>query len=177
MRLQGLDALVFDRGPGAFTGVRIATSVVQGLAFGAELPVLSVCSLAALAQGAYRMDGAERVLATIDARMGEVYWAAYRLREGIMYAEDEVKVSIPADVTTPGTAGFFGVGTGWESYARELLTNPQVNVSEYCGTRYPHAMDLVTLGQALFTERQWCDPASIAPEYVRNDVVRKRSAN
>src|SRR3569833_3307602 len=74
-----LDAVAFGRGPGAFTGLRIAAGVAQGIAYGADLPVVPVSSLAALAQGCYRERGVTRVLATIDARIGEVYWGAYRL--------------------------------------------------------------------------------------------------
>ncbi|VFM95033.1 MAG: tRNA threonylcarbamoyladenosine biosynthesis protein TsaB [Candidatus Kentron sp. G] len=79
LSLRDLDALAFGRGPGAFTGVRIATGVIQGLAFGADLPVVPVSSLHALAQGAWRERGEENILAAFDARMGEVYWGAYRL--------------------------------------------------------------------------------------------------
>ncbi|UCE90616.1 MAG: tRNA (adenosine(37)-N6)-threonylcarbamoyltransferase complex dimerization subunit type 1 TsaB, partial [Pseudomonadota bacterium] len=76
--LRELDALVFGRGPGAFTGLRIAAGVVQGLAYGAELPVVPVSSLATLAQGVSAQTGASDVLAVFDARMGEVYWGAFR---------------------------------------------------------------------------------------------------
>nr|VFK07335.1 MAG: tRNA threonylcarbamoyl adenosine modification protein YeaZ [Candidatus Kentron sp. FM] len=79
LSLRDLDALAFGRGPGAFTGVRIATGVIQGLAFGADLPVVPISSLHALAQGAWRERGEGNVLAAFDARMGEVYWGAYRL--------------------------------------------------------------------------------------------------
>ncbi|NNJ83882.1 MAG: tRNA (adenosine(37)-N6)-threonylcarbamoyltransferase complex dimerization subunit type 1 TsaB, partial [Gammaproteobacteria bacterium] len=76
---RDLDALAFGRGPGAFTGVRIATGVIQGLAFGADLPVVPISSLHALAQGAWRERGEKNILAAFDARMGEVYWGAYQL--------------------------------------------------------------------------------------------------
>nr|VFJ96912.1 MAG: tRNA threonylcarbamoyl adenosine modification protein YeaZ [Candidatus Kentron sp. H]VFJ97120.1 MAG: tRNA threonylcarbamoyl adenosine modification protein YeaZ [Candidatus Kentron sp. H]VFK02851.1 MAG: tRNA threonylcarbamoyl adenosine modification protein YeaZ [Candidatus Kentron sp. H] len=79
LSLNHLDALAFGRGPGAFTGVRIATSVAQGLAFGADLPVVPISSLHALAQGAWRERGERNLLAALDARMGEVYWGAYRV--------------------------------------------------------------------------------------------------
>lgn len=72
--LNQLDALAFGRGPGSFTGVRIGIGIAQGLAMGAELPMIGVSTLATMAQGAFRVTGATQVLAAIDARMGEVYW-------------------------------------------------------------------------------------------------------
>lgn len=74
LSLKQLDALAFGRGPGSFTGVRIGIGIAQGLSLGAELPLLPVSTLQTMAQGAYRQTGADRVLAAIDARMGEVYW-------------------------------------------------------------------------------------------------------
>ncbi|MDI9229458.1 tRNA (adenosine(37)-N6)-threonylcarbamoyltransferase complex dimerization subunit type 1 TsaB, partial [Serratia bockelmannii] len=78
LELTALDALAFGRGPGSFTGVRIGIGIAQGLALGANLPMIGVSSLATMAQGAWRLTGATRVLAAIDARMGEVYWAEYQ---------------------------------------------------------------------------------------------------
>lgn len=77
LTLTDIDALAFGRGPGSFTGVRIGIGIAQGLALGANLPMIGVSTTATMAQGAWRKSGATRVLAAIDARMGEVYWAEY----------------------------------------------------------------------------------------------------
>lgn len=118
-RLRDLDAIAFGAGPGAFTGVRIACGVAQGLALGASLPVVPVCTLEALAEELWSVDGTENVLTMLDARMREVYVAGYR-REGARWnavlAPDVVK---PADVSAPpdGWVGAWaGAGDGFAQY-------------------------------------------------------------
>ncbi|KYP95675.1 hypothetical protein BG74_08480, partial [Sodalis-like endosymbiont of Proechinophthirus fluctus] len=94
--LDSLDALAFGRGPGSFTGVRIGIGIAQGLALGADLPLIGISTLAALAEGAWRQTGACQVLTAIDARMGEVYWAAYRSEAGVWLGEDGEALTAPA---------------------------------------------------------------------------------
>ena len=86
--LTDINALAYGRGPGSFTGVRIGIGIAQGLALGAELPMIGVSTLMTMAQGAWRKNGATRVLAAIDARMGEVYWAEYQHENGIWHGEE-----------------------------------------------------------------------------------------
>ena len=115
--LTDLDALAFGRGPGSFTGVRIGIGIAQGLALGAELPMIGVSTLATMAQGAWRMTGATRVLAAIDARMGEVYWAEYtRDEQGVWHGEETEAVLKPEAVTErlhQLSGEWATVGTGW----------------------------------------------------------------
>lgn len=100
--LNTLDAIAFGRGPGAFTGVRIAIGVVQGLAFALERPVLPVSNLAALAQGALREHGVQQVAAAIDARMDEVYWGCYQATAGEMRLVGREAVLPPEQVALAG---------------------------------------------------------------------------
>lgn len=100
--LSQLDAIAFNSGPGSFTGVRVGTSVAQGLAFSCNLSVIPVSSLAALAQLAFRKEKRERVLSTIDARMNEVYWGCYQVESGLMKSVLEEKVGPVKNIETDG---------------------------------------------------------------------------
>ena len=141
LRLPDVDALVFGRGPGAFTGVRIATGMVQGLAFAADKPVIAVSNLAALAQRAWREHGAETVAAAIDARMDEVYWGLYGLQDGVMQSLDDERVCPPEAVSLPdGVASVAGAGTGWQ-YADRLAVSAERSWPQML----PNAVDLITL--------------------------------
>lgn len=113
--LGELDGIAYGSGPGAFTGLRVVCGAVQGLAFGAGLPVAGVPSLLAMAQEAWRRHAATRVVACLDARMHEVYVGAYRRGEDGWLTEIEPTVASPADVAAPasGTAGWFGAGDGF----------------------------------------------------------------
>ena len=109
--LTALDAIAFGRGPGAFTGVRIAVGVAQGAAFAADLPVVPVSTLAALAQRGFRESGGRRLLPAYDARMQEVYWAAYEVdAQGLVSIRVADEVSAPDQVTLPDGEGWQGVG-------------------------------------------------------------------
>src|SRR5262249_38085098 len=116
LALTSLDAIAFGRGPGAFTGLRVAASVAQGLAFGAGLPVVPVSDLAALATGAVRLHGAHQVLACMDARMQEVYWCAYGVEGDSVRPAAPESLSPPEEVKTPQGGSWFGAGSGWEAY-------------------------------------------------------------
>jgi len=119
--LTQLDALAFGRGPGSFTGVRIAASVAQGVAFGADLPVVPVSTLAALAQGHFRSDGFTRVLSALDARMGELYWGPYQLGErNVMLPAGVEEVASPELVVLPEGSGWSGIGSGWAAHGDAL---------------------------------------------------------
>ena len=142
---SALDAIAFGRGPGAFTGVRIAIGVVQGLAFALDRPVLPVSNLAVLAQRALREHGATQVASAIDARMDEVYWGCYRVEAGEMRLLGQEAVLPPEQAEAPrGCDGeWFGAGTGWGTFAARLALRP-VGMD---GSMLPHAEDLLTLAR------------------------------
>ncbi|RGP54478.1 tRNA (adenosine(37)-N6)-threonylcarbamoyltransferase complex dimerization subunit type 1 TsaB [Pseudomonas abyssi] len=167
LRLQEVDALVFGRGPGAFTGVRIATGMVQGLAFAADKPVIAVSNLAALAQRAWREHGAETVAAAIDARMDEVYWGLYGLQDGVMQLLDDERVCAPEVVSLPaGVSSVAGAGTGWQ-YAERLA----VTATQSWPQMLPDASDLITLALPRWLAGEVVDAADAQPVYLRDKVA------
>lgn len=169
-----LDAIAFGRGPGSFTGVRIATSVAQGIAFALDRPVIPISTLAALAQGSRRERGWKRVIAAIDARMGEVYWAIYCADDsGLMVLRSTEAVSPPAHVTADGGKELLGTGSGWQTYG-EILSHA-TGVGTWEGERFPQAQDVAVLGAAAFLRGEAVAPDQAMPIYVRDDVTHKKA--
>ena len=172
LKVGNLDGLAFGRGPGAFTGLRIAASVIQGIAFAADLPVAPISSLAALAQGAAREAGVSRVLAAIDARIQEVYWGAYKLdSEGFMQINGDEAICSPEQVPLPVGKDWHGVGTGWEAYLPQLRQRLTGSLSAWDGKRYPHARDVALLGAAAHVRGETVNAELALPVYLRNQVT------
>lgn len=168
---RALDAVAFGRGPGSFTGVRIATGVAQGLAYGLDVPVVPVSTLATLAQGALREQGWIRVVAAIDARMGEIYWASYVAgEEGLIQPAGEERISSPEAMILPDEDVWRGTGTGWATYGTRLPTQ----VRERDGERLPHAHDLAMLAAAAYARGERVAAAAAVPVYLRDDVAHKK---
>jgi len=161
-----LDGVAFGRGPGSFTGLRIASGVAQGIAFAADIPVAPVSSLAILAQAAYIENRAEKVLAAIDARMSEIYWGCYIVdKQGIMRVEGAENVCAPDKINLANTEQWYGVGNAWSIYADKL------GVQHYQGDRYPQARAMIPLALAAFQEGQIVSAENALPVYLRNQVV------
>lgn len=176
LALTDLHALVFCRGPGSFTGVRIGIGIAQGLALGAELPMIGVSTLATLAQGAWRRSGACRVLTAIDARMGEVYWAEYqRDEQGIWQGEHSEAVLSPQQALTRMQAleGEWAIaGTGWQAYPELHSGHPLILTESGC--ELPAAEDMLPLAFAPWQQGRVSAAAEIEPVYLRNEVTWKK---
>ena len=171
--LGDVDALVFGRGPGAFTGVRIATGMVQGLAFASGKPVIAISNLAALAQRAWREHQAEYVAAAIDARMDEVYWGVFALNDGVMRPLCDERVCAPEQVELPletGQADVAGAGTGWQ-LADRLAVKP----SRYWSDMLPDARDLLALALPRWLAGEVLDAAAAQPIYLRDKVATPKA--
>jgi len=174
LSVTDLDALAFGRGPGAFTGLRIAAGVAQGIAFGADLPVVPVSTLAALAQGVYHEQGATRVLAGIDARMHEVYWGRYALGDGeVMVLEGEERVCSPQAVEVPSHGQWVGAGTAWQTYAEVLGKHLRGRITTWLGERYPRARDIAILAAQDFKWGLAMEAEQALPVYLRDNVVKR----
>ncbi|MEO3678678.1 tRNA (adenosine(37)-N6)-threonylcarbamoyltransferase complex dimerization subunit type 1 TsaB [Rheinheimera fenheensis] len=170
LSLNQLDGIVFGRGPGSFTGVRIGVGVTQGLAFGADLPVFGVSTLAAMAQAAQRLHGATQVIAAIDARMAEVYIGSFTLQQSLMQAIDEELAVKPAMLSAFNLSGeIYGVGTGWQTYADALLAKQQVIIA--ADILYPSAQDMLTLALPAWAKGQFVAAEFAEPVYVRDEVT------
>lgn len=167
--LSALDAIAFGRGPGAFTGVRIAIGVVQGLGFALERPVLPVSDLAVLAQRAHREFGAIQVAAAIDARMDEVYWGCYTLEQGEMRLLGSEAVLAPEAVALPRSAAgdWFAAGTGWGTHAARLPIQPAGMAAELL----PHAEDLLALARFSWARGEAVAADQAQPVYLRDNVA------
>jgi tRNA threonylcarbamoyladenosine biosynthesis protein TsaB len=172
-----LDAVAFGRGPGSFTGLRIAAGMVQGIAFGLDLPVVPVSTLAAMAQGAIAERGVTRVLCALDARMDEVYWGAYEMGEdGLARAMDEELVSSPERVPVPSTGQFHGVGSGWESYG--AILRGRIGADRLAGVaedRLPDARYVLPLAVDRFTKGEAVPVEQAQPVYLRDRIAKKAS--
>ncbi|MFQ2257189.1 tRNA (adenosine(37)-N6)-threonylcarbamoyltransferase complex dimerization subunit type 1 TsaB [Aeromonas dhakensis] len=173
--LDELDAIAFGRGPGSFTGVRIGIGVAQGLALGAGVPLIGISTLAAMAQGAHRLDGAERVLTAIDARMDEVYFGHYELIDGRIQLVGEEVVSGPAALvasrgTLPGS--FTRVGTGFETYGETLAALADELVASQ--VRFPAAEDMLPLARSAWLAGEAVAVELATPVYLRDKVTWKK---
>jgi len=187
LKPQQLDALAFSCGPGSFTGVRIATGVIQGIALGADLPVVPVSTLAAIAQDFFDNNSFQKTanshpqhnfnvaFTAMDARMGEIFWGVYR-RDAQGFAEliGNESVTPATEVEFPDLTGV-GVGSGWGVYRQELMTRLAGRIS-YCEIdNLPRARAIARLGVRGFEQGLAVSVEQAMPVYLRDKVAKKES--
>lgn len=177
LSLSQLDALAVDRGPGSFTGVRIGTGVVQGLAYAVDLPVVPVSSLATLAQAVWQKLQYENVLAMIDARMQEVYWAHYEFVEKEMVLVGEERVDPLAQVSMADGPTVYCVGSGSRLYQEQLQSRSGYQVLADSVYDFPHAAVLAGLAVNAYGRNEFVSADQLEPIYLRNQVVQRKSAS
>ncbi|MCK5696987.1 MAG: tRNA (adenosine(37)-N6)-threonylcarbamoyltransferase complex dimerization subunit type 1 TsaB [Gammaproteobacteria bacterium] len=179
-QIKDIDVLAFGHGPGAFTGIRVATGVIQGISYGADLPVASISSLAALAQAAYHKNtSCHKILVANDARMNEIYFAAYEIQQGFMTLIGTECVIKPDDLEASLNDlkldnSWQLVGNGWSVY-KETLTS----INNQCmgmladDLIYPNARDIAYLAFKEINNQTLLNAEQISPVYLRNNIAQK----
>lgn len=175
IELSSLDAVAFGRGPGSFTSLRIGIGVVQGLAWGAGLPVIPVSSLAAVAQSAFEqaMDpDISQVFVALDARMQEVFTAIYERGEnGLVSLISDEKVCSASDLLMPQASRVCAAGNGFSVYPELVRMGAEMAV---CQTQcWPHASAVCRLAEVWLETRQAMPAALAQPVYIRDNVAVK----
>ncbi len=168
-----LDGVVFGRGPGSFTGVRICVALTQGIALGADVGVVGISTMQSVAQGVYRVNQDSVVAVSLDARMDEVYYAAYQVDSaGLMSAITDEVLCAPEDIPALGdgiTACW--AGSGAERYSEVLSNQYSVPSEQIRKDAWPHAQDLISLATPIAQSNQLLAPEQAMPIYLRNKVA------
>ena len=160
---SSIEAVAFGAGPGAFTGLRIACALAQGLAFARSLPVIGISTLEALAQES----GAARVVACIDARMSEVYYAALEKRAGRWHEVVAAQCVAPKSAPRPPGEGWVGCGNGFAVYGN-------MGMSRVFPDLHPTALAVAQLAAPRLAAGEGVDAAQALPVYLRDKVAFTR---
>lgn len=172
---EALDAIAFGRGPGAFTGLRIAVGIAQGLGLALNKPLIAISTLATMAELVLenQPDAEGHYIAALDARMGEVYWGVYKKQGEELVLIGEEQVSGPEVLAEYGKPAIV-FGTGWEVYHEPLLQNPPEWVKGIIREVYPSAYYVAKLAAAAWLRGETIDAADAEPVYLRNNVALKK---
>ena len=165
--LRQLDGIGYGAGPGSFTGLRIACAVTQGLALGADLPVVGVSTLESIAE----QTAADQVLAVLDARMAEVYWAAYRRSGADWQCVTEPALALPESVSVPQGGDWMGAGNGFIALGAVLRPRLAAHLTRIDDTLMPDAAAMAGLAARAFERGASMDAALAAPIYLRDKVA------
>lgn len=162
LKLSELNYIAYGAGPGSFTGIRIASSVAQGLGFGANIPLVPLSSLALLAQSAALEKGVDDILVAIDARMGQIYFAHYMFKSHQLLPQCEEQLLSPTEVKTP-TNHSYAIGDGWAAYKKLFSAVPEQIDNNLTIT--PDA--LITLAENAFLLDKTVLAGAAIPVYLR----------
>ncbi|PMR70066.1 tRNA (adenosine(37)-N6)-threonylcarbamoyltransferase complex dimerization subunit type 1 TsaB [Halomonas heilongjiangensis] len=172
-----LDAVAYGHGPGSFTGLRIAAGAAQGLAYGLDRPLIGVSTLAALALGGHRRHHFRYLVTALDARMGEIYVAAWQCRDGLPEPLAEEAVMPPARLRLPaGHADhdWVGIGSGWGLWDA-MPAEVQAGIGQHLPDLEADAADMVLLAARAFEAGEARPPHEVQPVYLRDQVAWKKA--
>jgi tRNA threonylcarbamoyladenosine biosynthesis protein TsaB len=169
LRVADLDAIVYGAGPGSFTGLRIACGVAQGIAAARAVPVLGIGTLEAIAEAS----GAPRVVACLDARMGEVYHAAFHRSSGVLQQAIPPGLHRPDAVPLPAGGDWIGAGAGWSAYGEALRARHGEAVVAVRPEVLPSAAAMLRLATPRLLRGEGVDAAQALPVYLRDRVALK----
>jgi len=173
LKMTDLDAIAFGCGPGSFTGLRITSGVVQGLAFSSNLPVVPISTLQAMAQGAYREYKAENILCGLDARMNEIYWASFHFDEnGLMQTNSKERCSKAEDMELDTSKEWIAVGDAWKVYEKQLSEILGKSLSAVYPSVHPRAGDVALLASYEFEKSGGISAELALPIYHREDLYK-----
>lgn len=170
IKVRDIDAFAFGAGPGSFTGLRIACGVVQGMAFGTHKKVVGISSLLALADAAAKTSGANRVIAALDARMGETYFGAFEIIDGFWQTLIEPCVVDHKSLPHVDGGGWCAVGSGFDAHGY-LADQYRTQLGHVLTGQLPSAREIARLAAMEFAAGRAIDPELAAPLYVRNKVA------
>lgn len=169
---SNIELICFARGPGGFTGVRVATGLAQGMGFGLDVPVLPISTLMLMAMGAHQKHGAEQVTVINDARMNEVYSASYAFTGQTVNTVVDEHLCSPTDIGLPKDAGW-AVGSGITAYhLAEALTGQTYQLDL---ALRPDARYLLALAQRPECKHQAVSADKALPVYLRDNVAKKKT--
>ncbi len=169
--LGTLDAIAVGRGPGGFTGLRVACGIAQGLGLGLGLPVVPVSSLESLALAAFRQSAAADLLVLLDARMNEVYAARFAFADGWPILQGKESLLLPQQAALP-KGEWQGVGPGFAAYDELAGLSVRIDTAEVL---YPDAASVAALAEQALRRGGEFDAADAIPLYIRDDVAWKKN--
>lgn len=174
IKLADVDLIAYGRGPGSFTGIRICTSMTQGLALGQDIPVIGISTLQTMAQAVFDDQGAEHIIAAIDARMGEVYWGQFIVKDGLAELVGHEAVIAPnlVSLTLESDASITATGTGFDTYPELLELASNIEIAN--NIKFPDAKSMLALAKQGYASGLSTSVDELAPVYVRDTVSWKK---